>query len=384
MVMTWMSVDIERGNITPPPLTNTTLNPCGLAAEEGPPINYGLTERLIILLVLVFLMALTAAGNCLVVCSIMLYRQMRTRTNFFVLSLGVADTLVALLVMPFGAYQLFTNTKWELTTHVCLIATCMDVMMTTTSILHLSCLAMDRYFAICNPFFYHERMNKKVTICLIISCWIVPSFMSWLPLSVGWNETGIEDIVACRTPPDGKTCNFMVNIPYALVCSVIAFYIPCAFMIVVNTRIYKEARKQAKAIRSLDIYKRQHNHQNHNTTPSKNGHHHRKDYRNKRNMRHERKAAKTLTIIMGAFCVCWCPFFIFNVLDPIIGYLIPFHVWQLALWLGYINSTLNPFLYYFFNRHFRRAFNKILRCYRCRGRSDSSDMIVTAASQVSD
>ncbi|THD28466.1 5-hydroxytryptamine receptor 1 [Fasciola hepatica] len=39
---------------------------------------------------------------------------------------------------------------------------------------------------------------------------------------------------------------------------------------------------------------------------------------------------------------------------------------SLFLWLGYINSTLNPIIYAIFNREFRMPFKEILLC-RCRG-----------------
>lgn len=79
-------------------------------------------------------------------------------------------------------------------------------------------------------------------------------------------------------------------------------------------------------------------------------------------MRIETKAAKTLAVIMGCFCLCWAPFFITNVVDPFINYSVPGQLWTAWLWLGYINSGLNPFLYAFLNRAFRRAFLVILCC----------------------
>ena len=334
-------------------------------ADEGPPINYNHFEGGTIVLILVLVMILTLIGNSLVIQSVMTFRQLKTRTNYFVLSLGVADCFVAILVMPFGAYQLYSNLRWELGSIMCRIATCLDVMLTTTSILHLSCLAMDRYFAICSPFFYHEKVNKKTVYCLIAGCWIVPMVMSWIPIMNGWNEAGIHDVITCKMPPDGKACIFLVNRAYAVLCSLIAFYVPTVFMLLVNLRIYKEARKQAQQIRSLEL-----------TTIG--------DKKRQKKFRQERKAAKTLSIIMGAFCICWCPFFVCNVIDPFIGYRIPFSVWQLALWLGYCNSTINPFLYYFFNLAFRKAFTKLLLCYRCRGINDNNDNYLTAISMVSD
>lgn len=75
----------------------------------------------------------------------------------------------------------------------------------------------------------------------------------------------------------------------------------------------------------------------------------------------ERKAAKTLAIITGAFVICWLPFFIMAILlsaynpDGFNKYVIAFF-----LWLGYFNSTLNPIIYTIFSPEFRHAFKRIL------------------------
>lgn len=76
----------------------------------------------------------------------------------------------------------------------------------------------------------------------------------------------------------------------------------------------------------------------------------------------ERKAAKTLAIITGAFVVCWCPFFVIAVWLPVCGEdceMSPVII-SFFLWLGYFNSTLNPILYTIFNQDFRNAFKRIL------------------------
>lgn len=75
----------------------------------------------------------------------------------------------------------------------------------------------------------------------------------------------------------------------------------------------------------------------------------------------ERKAAKTLAIITGAFVVCWMPFFVIAVLLPTCAECdISPVIISLFLWLGYFNSTLNPILYTIFNQDFRNAFKRIL------------------------
>ncbi|KAJ2940573.1 hypothetical protein O0L34_g6513 [Tuta absoluta] len=79
----------------------------------------------------------------------------------------------------------------------------------------------------------------------------------------------------------------------------------------------------------------------------------------------ERKASTTLGIIMSAFIVCWLPFFVLAVIRPFVSEdAIPDTVSALFLWLGYINSLLNPVIYATLNRDFRKPFQEIL-FFRC-------------------
>lgn len=80
-------------------------------------------------------------------------------------------------------------------------------------------------------------------------------------------------------------------------------------------------------------------------------------------MLRERKASITLGIIMSAFTVCWLPFFILAVLEPLAKFDAPKELKSFALWLGYSNSMLNPIIYVTFHQDFRRAFKELLRCH---------------------
>ncbi|XP_056641902.1 octopamine receptor [Diorhabda sublineata] len=75
----------------------------------------------------------------------------------------------------------------------------------------------------------------------------------------------------------------------------------------------------------------------------------------------ERRAARTLGIIMGVFVVCWVPFFFMYVIIPFCSVCCPSRRFvNFITWLGYINSFLNPIIYTIFNIDFRRAFRKLL------------------------
>ena len=78
--------------------------------------------------------------------------------------------------------------------------------------------------------------------------------------------------------------------------------------------------------------------------------------------RRERKAARTLAVITGTFVLCWLPFFVVAVLRPFCGdhCYFPAPLISVIVWLGYVNSLLNPIIYTVFNADFRSAFRKIL------------------------
>ncbi|CAF2928401.1 unnamed protein product [Rotaria sp. Silwood2] len=100
------------------------------------------------------------------------------------------------------------------------------------------------------------------------------------------------------------------------------------------------------------------------------------------NLKREKKAFRTLGLILSALLICWLPFFVTLPLMSILKHhgIITAenteNTWfKITFWLGYCNSALNPFLYAFSNRAIRRAFREVifrrfcccgLQCWLCR------------------
>ena len=83
----------------------------------------------------------------------------------------------------------------------------------------------------------------------------------------------------------------------------------------------------------------------------------------------EHKATVTLAAVLGAFVICWFPYFTFFTCMGIRAEKTPpTTLHSVVLWLGDFNSALNPILYPALNRDFRRAYGELLRCRvaRCR------------------
>jgi len=74
----------------------------------------------------------------------------------------------------------------------------------------------------------------------------------------------------------------------------------------------------------------------------------------------ERKAVVTVASVVVAFAVCWVPYFSVFVIKPFISTPVDQSVDLLTLWLGYANSSVNPFLYAFYSSSFRDGFRRVL------------------------
>ncbi len=139
-------------------------------------------------IVLIGIILLAILSNLLVVISVFRYHKLRHINNYFLVSLAVADLLVACFAMTFNATVEITG-QWNFGYRICDLWNSLDVHFSTVSTLHLCCIAVDRYFAIVRPLKYTTYMTVKVAACMIGVAWTAPTLISFLPIFLGWYTT---------------------------------------------------------------------------------------------------------------------------------------------------------------------------------------------------
>ncbi|XP_055368294.1 histamine H2 receptor-like isoform X2 [Betta splendens] len=324
---------------------------------------------------------LTVGGNVLVCAAVCASRRLRCLTNCFVVSLAATDLLLGLLVLPFSAL-LQLGGEWPLGPLFCNFYISMDVMLCTASILTLLTISVDRYLAVTRPLRYASLVLPWRVGVAMAGVWTVSVAVSFLPIHLGWNTANGTVQNLGPWAQEGK-CRFELNRPYVLIDSLLTFYLPLVAMCWTYLQILRIARAQAKRTAGArPAFVTRYNSRTSPTTSTTlvSG-------ATAAALR-EHKATVTLAAVIGAFVVCWLPYFLLFTLlglkehpDPSV---LP--EFQIVQWLGYANSALNPILYAALNRDFRSAYTHLLRCrcpgYGGRGRRPSSPAIAAALSCV--
>ncbi|NXT54181.1 DRD3 protein, partial [Pluvianellus socialis] len=175
-------------------------------------------------------------GNVLVCLAVLRERTLQTTTNYLVVSLAVADLLVATLVMPWVVYLEVTGGVWTFSRICCDIFVTMDVMMCTASILNLCAISIDRYTAVVKPVQYQystgQSSCRRVSLMIVV-VWML-AFAVSCPLLFGFNTTGDPSVCSISNPS------------FIIYSSLVSFYLPFMVTLLLYVRIYLVLRQRQK------------------------------------------------------------------------------------------------------------------------------------------
>ncbi|XP_015214303.2 trace amine-associated receptor 13c-like [Lepisosteus oculatus] len=281
---------------------------------------------------------LTVCGNLLVIISISHFKQLHTPTNLLLLSLAVADFLVGATVMPLSITTLI-ETCWYFGDILCSFYKSLDCVLISVSLCNLVLIAIDRYFAVCDPFFYSTKITVNVMYLLILLSWFISPLYVIILLYVNGNFSDSKALNLCL-----GECVFIMNETWATIDMVTSFILPCSVMTTLYIKIFIVAKRHAKVINSL---------KNNNSKKEK--------ILSKTN---KRKAEKTLGIVVFAFLLCWVPYYIWSLIIEKIT-ISRFISLYFPCVLVYLNSSINPIIYALFYPWFQKSAKLILTFKIC-------------------
>ena len=304
---------------------------------------------------ILFTLTLALFGNTLVLVAFCRFHSLRTVTNYFVVSLAVADVMVASLSMPCWLYirvEGLTDVPRDDSVSQLLYYSWqfIDILCSTASIVNLCIISWNRWVAINTPLVYDSTMTASKALLSIAGAWLAATLSASLSLIT---------LHRPLRPLSGRVFGFVI--------STVAFFVPLLMLVIVYGSIWRVALRQVKQIASSNVVDAQ-----------------RDDGKRRATFLRELKVTKTLGVVVGAFVVCWCPFFTLIMMYAVCPGCSFGSVWVVASKaLHYLNSTLNPLIYTALTQDFRRAFRKLLRAPRCCCRAarvapDHTDFSLTA------
>ncbi|XP_038142230.1 adenosine receptor A1-like [Cyprinodon tularosa] len=271
-------------------------------------------------------------GNVLVVCAVAFGIQdcLRRPTFCFLVSLAVADFLVGAAAVPLAV---LLDGRVSLTSHQCLLLSCVVLVLTEASVLSLLAIAIDRYLRLHMPFRYKAIVTQRCTLLTMSVCWILSFLLGFTPL-LGWHNisVGVYSTNTSSASPSYSQCTFLsvISLPFMVYfnffgCIMAPLLVMTFLYIIIFWSLHKRLKNcclQAQA-----------------------------------SLLREKRLACSLSLVLTLFACCWIPLHSMNCLLLFMG---PQAVTQGTLYTGILlshaNSAVNPLVYAYRIPKIQRAY----------------------------
>ncbi|XP_063529896.1 trissin receptor [Cydia strobilella] len=345
-------------------------------------------------------------GNLLVILVVTLSRRLRSITNFFLANLAVADLCVGVFCV-FQNLTIYLIPSWVFGDFLCKMYQFVHSLSYTASIFILVVICTERYFAIIHPITCKQILTSTRLRMVIMGVWITsaaysaPKFIWVETITYNLDNGHMETICIQHLKKYNSEIFDLVNFGFLYVT-------PLCVMTVLYTRIAvglwqsshglqhlgrvqccaapnprpekkplnyepqrtfvgnKEAKRAAKALKAC------------RDPESRNCHH--LSHLSRNVLRARRGVVRMLIVVVLAFAICNLPFHARK-------------MWQrwssgyhgtgnfstlftpLTFLITYFNSGINPLLYAFLSKNFRKGMRELVFC-NCRGKRKSDNLIL--------
>ncbi|XP_072288683.1 melatonin receptor type 1A-like [Eucyclogobius newberryi] len=301
------------------------------AEQDGPRLPWAVT---LLAAVLITTIVVDVIGNLLVIVSVFRNRKLRKAGNAFVVSLALADLVVALYPYPLVLSAIF-NDGWTAGYLHCQVSGFLMGLSVIGSIFNITGIAINRYCYICHSLAYDRLFSNANTACYVVLVWA----LTVLAIVPNWFVESLQ------YDPRVYSCTFAQSVSslYTITVVVVHFVVPIAIVSYCYLRIWIlviQVRRRVKP-----------------------------DTSERRIKPHDLRNFLTMFVVFVLFAVCWAPLNLIGLavaLDPRLGTAIPGWLFTASYFMAYFNSCLNAVVYGALNHNFRKEYKRIvLMVFRC-------------------
>ena len=271
---------------------------------------------------------LTITGNGFTIFLVCSRRNLRTKTNAFIVSLAVADFCVGLSVIPSLFACDVTNTcHWP--QHLRSWVNFIRWLFSYTSVVNLFLLVLDRFIAIVYPLKYITLMTRRRITQAI--------FLSWV-LTVSYN---VLESTLCIVLYQNHTCPFTIWVR-----TIVFEILPCVIMILCFVSVIFHVRRHDRSAHTL-AKQLCFNHQ--------------VSFKTHR----EKSAVIMMGLVIGVFLVCYgmylrCGLLLLFQNSTITSGSSPCKDENYKIPILVLNSAINPLAYAFFKRDIKKELKRLV------------------------
>ncbi|XP_065294380.1 neuropeptide SIFamide receptor-like [Dermacentor albipictus] len=285
-------------------------------------------------------------GNSFVVAVVARSPRMRTVTNYFIVNLAMADILVVVFCIPATLVgNIFV--PWMLGWFMCKTVSYLQGVAVSASINTLVAISMDRCLAICYPLKCQLSTRSVRKILLVIWTFSVAITFPWaLYFTLQPIHPSIPGVTLCVEQwPDERSSTLYFILAHLVLCYIFPLLLivvcyGCIWVKVWRRNIPGESKQTDVMVQKSKL-----------------------------------KVVKMMLVVVVIFVLSWLPLYIiFTRLklgsapeEGSVDWNLMVILTPVAQWLGASNSCINPVLYAYFNRKFRRGFVAIIKSRSCCG-----------------
>ncbi|XP_077862648.1 G-protein coupled receptor 54-like [Saccoglossus kowalevskii] len=279
-------------------------------------------------------------GNSLVIVVIIRHKQMKTTTNFYILSVAITDLVFLVICVPFTALSLVT--EWVVGDFMCKLTFYLIFVVVEANCFTLTAMTIDRYCVIVHSMASMGWRRPKVVLAISCIIWLVSASVN-IPVAmfrrveyVPWYMD--EPMPYCMETWPNETTWPLGFFLFGLIAT---YCVPLAVIVICNCMVVRHIWKSSQIKQCAYLSGRQR-------------------LWEKRRVR----TTKMICVVAILFGVSWLPVHILAICSR----MAPAHFTNnetayyaqlTANCLAYSNSCMNPFVYAFMGSNFKRCFKEV-------------------------